>query len=315
MPADEPDAAPCAAPSVGEETHPMTWSRGRLACLVIASLGIIPGVPGCARPPVAGGGRVVLMNVPAPSLPAGTREAFVYLPPSYDREPARRYPVVFCLHGGPGECDDWFTHGRLRETLDALAVSGRLPEVIAVAPDGHGPGARERSLWANSFDGRARIEDFIVRDVVAWADTALRILPGAAHRTLLGISDGGDAAIRLLVRYPDVFGGAAGLSGRYRPHADAGYEAVTGPPPGRDSVLRSLAALSAGEREWSALATRGSRVYFDAGLLDLAAVDCVRLDRRLAALGVPHESHVYAGWHDWPFWRGRMPAALRAVVR
>ena len=210
---------------------------------------------------------------------------------------------------------DWFDQAHVNDTFDALAAAGSLPELIAVAPDGHGPGARGRSLWANSADGRSPIEDFLVRDVVAWADTAWRTERGAEHRALLGLSDGGDAAIRLLIRYPGVFGGGAGLSGTYQLRSVAGYEAVLGPPPGRDSVLRALSPLCESDRVLAALGRSGARVYFDAGSFDLAWFDEVRLHARLRALHVPHEWHVYPGWHDWPFWRRRAALALRAVVR
>jgi enterochelin esterase-like enzyme len=88
-----------------------------------------------------------------------------------------------------------------------------------------------------------------------------------------------------------------------------------GPPPARDSVLRSLAPLCASDAQWRALGRSGARVYFDAGALDLSFLDEMRLRRRLTGLGVAHEAHEYVGWHNWPFWRLRLPQALRAVVR
>jgi enterochelin esterase-like enzyme len=287
-----------------------------LAALVLALAGAA-GLAGdwwprAARPEWPAG-RVEDFTFASPSLPVPARSARVYLPPSWDREPARRYPVIYFLHGGPGWNGDWFTQGALRESLDALIGTGRIPELIAIAPDGHGPGRRGRSLWANSFDGRWRVEDFLLHDVIGWADSALRTLPDARDRALVGISDGGDAAVRLLLCHPDVFGACAGLSGRYRPHGPAGYEAIAGPPPGRDSVLRACAplALPAGR----VTRARGARIYFDAGVIDLAARDGLELHARLDRLGVPNESHVYAGWHDWPFWRRRYATALPFVTR
>lgn len=50
-------------------------------------------------------GQVVEIEVPAPSLAGNlleipdTQNAAVYLPPSYDNEPDRRYPAVFSFMG------------------------------------------------------------------------------------------------------------------------------------------------------------------------------------------------------------------------
>jgi S-formylglutathione hydrolase FrmB len=152
-----------------------------------------------------------------------------------------------------------------------------------------------------------------VRDVVPWADRTLRTVPDARHRALVGISDGGDAAVLLVMRHPDTFAGGAGLSGRYRPHDPGGYEAVVGPPGVRERVLRRCSAL---EFPAETLAReRGIALWFDAGALDPVAGDCRALDHRLDSLGVRHQAHVYFGWHDWPFWRRRMAVALPWLAR
>jgi putative tributyrin esterase len=285
-------------------------SRGSPATLA-ALLALLAATAAHALP----AGRVIRVSVPSPRMSGGARRALVYLPPSYDRDPARRYPLVILLHGGPGSCEDWFVHGHAAGTFDALAAAGTVPELIAIAPDGHGPGARGRSLWANAAGGGAPVEDFLVRDLVPWADRSFRTRPGAASRALVGLSDGADAAVRLLLRHPDVFGAAAGLSGRYSPHEARGYEAVVGPPPGRARRLRALAPLAAPDSSFERLRRDGARLYFDAGLFDLAWGDEQALAARLRARRVPFESHLYPGWHDWPFWRRRLPIALRAVVR
>jgi enterochelin esterase-like enzyme len=259
-------------------------------------------------------GRLLMASLPARSLGLELRPLRIYLPPSYALAPGtRRYPVVYLLHGGPGQCDDWFERGRMREILDAGIANGTLPEMIVIAPDGHGQGRQGRSLWTNGWDGRHRIEDFATGDVVAWADSALRTVPDERHRALLGLSDGGDAALRLMLRHPERFGAAAGLSGQFRPRGPRGYEGVVGGPPARDSILRACSLLQTPPRELARLA--GHTLYFDSGLMDNLALDAMQLHLRLAALGVPHAWHLYPGWHDWPFWRRRIPVALGVIGR
>jgi hypothetical protein len=50
------------------------------------------------------------------------RDVFVYLPPSYDREPNRRYPVVYTLHGYGLHAAHWVgfaNFGALQKDLSA----------------------------------------------------------------------------------------------------------------------------------------------------------------------------------------------------
>ncbi len=272
---------------------------------------------GCAadpHPPVAHG-RVVPVPLPAPALGLRSRDAFVYLPPSYDSPAARtrHYPVVYLLHGGPGWPGDWFQHGHAQHTLDALIAAGRIPEVIAVAPDGRGAGRKGMSLWLDSWDGRSRIETYFTRDVIAGVDSALRTIPDERHRALMGISDGGDAALRLLFRHPALFGAAAGLSGRYHPHGVNGLEDVVGPPPWRARLLEDEAALRLASA--AAPELHDKHIYYDAGVLDATAWDVAAMDARLGLLGVPHVSHLYVGYHDWPFWSRRLGVALPVITQ
>ena len=102
-----------------------------------------------APEPVAQRGTLSPMQCPAPSNGDSARLVFVYLPPSYGRPEGvgRHYPVVYLLHGGPGWPGDWFQHGHLDRVLDRAIAEGRIPETIAIAPDGRGVGRKGMSLW------------------------------------------------------------------------------------------------------------------------------------------------------------------------
>lgn len=282
----------------------------RAACLALLCAGCAPRL----RPDVPHG-RVVGMQFAAPTLGIAGREALVYLPPGYDAAEARarRYPVVYFLHGGPGWEGDWFQHGALAAILDQLTAERRIPPLIAIAADGRGLGRRGRSLWLDSWDGRSRMASYITRDVVSWADSAFRTLPDARDRALVGISDGATGALGLMFRHPGHFGAAAGLSGRYRAHGAAGLAAVAGPDSIAPWLLRANSPLLTAEDAAPGLA--GHVLYYDSGVLDLDAWDVAAMDARLAVLGVEHESHLYLGWHDWPFWQRRLLVALPVVTR
>src|SRR2546423_12679956 len=99
-------------------------------------------------------------EIAAPSLGGRTRSVRVYLPPSYGRPEsrARRYPVVYLLHGWPGGDGNWPGQGRAAVTLDSMAANRTIPEVIAVMPNGNGPGLFGRSPYLDTWDGKFKLQ-------------------------------------------------------------------------------------------------------------------------------------------------------------
>src|SRR5262249_15460945 len=79
-------------------------------------------LPGLLLPAALARGPVLRLEMPAPSLQQEKRDVRVYLPPSYSRpeSSARRYPVLYLLHGWPGSEGNWFGSGRAAETADRL---------------------------------------------------------------------------------------------------------------------------------------------------------------------------------------------------
>jgi hypothetical protein len=62
------------------------------------------------------------------------RDVFVYLPPSYDREPGRRYPVVYTLHGYGLHAQQWVGFANV-SGLEKGVAAGISREMILVSPD------------------------------------------------------------------------------------------------------------------------------------------------------------------------------------
>jgi S-formylglutathione hydrolase FrmB len=164
-------------------------------------------------------GRVVLERFESTVLagnPAGDpaeRVVPVYLPPGYDDEPARRYPVVFVLAGFSGRGrgllnDDPWSPG-LDERMDALIAAGA-GELILVLPD-----AFTRFGGSQYLDSTAtgRYATHVAEELVARVDARFRTLPGREHRGVAGRSSGGYGALVFGMTRPDVFGAVACHSG------------------------------------------------------------------------------------------------------
>lgn len=263
----------------------------------------------------AGGGRWLLTSTPMQASGAGLRDTRVWLPPSYDRPESatRRYPVVVFLHGWPGSEGNWPGQGRAGETLGALITAGRIPEVIALFPDGTGTGILGRSLWADSWDGRARLETFLAHDLFAWADSAFRTRATAAYRAVIGLSDGATAALNLLIRHPGVFGAAGAHSGDYVIQRDISNRRIFGPEPGASRLRDECSPLLTVAKAAGHL--HGVTIYMDCGQDDESIADNRALHARLDSLGVHHTYAEYPRGHDWPYWRTHLVQSLEAVTK
>ncbi|HEU4625444.1 MAG TPA: alpha/beta fold hydrolase [Steroidobacteraceae bacterium] len=130
------------------------------------------------------------------------RDALVFLPPSYQKEKRRRYPVVYALHGYSIGAEQWSHEIHVPQTLEGAFAQGA-QEMIVVLPDSktmHNGSMYSSSVTTGDF------ETFIARDVVAYMDAHYRTLPERRSRGLVGHSMGGYGATRIGMKHADVFG-------------------------------------------------------------------------------------------------------------
>jgi S-formylglutathione hydrolase FrmB len=130
------------------------------------------------------------------------RDVIVYLPPSYEKDKHRRYPVIYALHGYSIGAEQWSHEIHVPQTIEGAFAQGA-KEAIVVLPDSktiyHG------SMYSSSVT-TGDFENFIARDVVSYIDAHYRTLPNRASRGLVGHSMGGYGASRIGMKHPDVFG-------------------------------------------------------------------------------------------------------------
>jgi S-formylglutathione hydrolase len=187
----------------------MSLSKVRLIILVFCCW-----VLGFSALSQADGGRLVADSLESPALAANLlgdpprRAVSVYLPPAYDQEPARRYPVVYLLHGfhartrlgtGPNQPGRGL---QVIELADDLINRGIIKPLIMVMPDA--ANAYGGSFYLNSTV-TGNWEDFICRDLVGYIDGKYRTIPQAEARGLAGHSMGGYGAFWLGMHHPEIF--------------------------------------------------------------------------------------------------------------
>lgn len=132
----------------------------------------------------------------------------VWKPAKYD--PARRYPVIYFLHGANGT-----------ESADAAGFSGwvakgiekgLLPPVLIVFPNGGMSGYR------------GAVEKMIVEELIPLIDRTYPTLAQRQSRAVVGFSMGGAGGVRLSVLHPELFTAAASMGGRAGGEVNAAAE-------------------------------------------------------------------------------------------
>jgi enterochelin esterase-like enzyme len=130
------------------------------------------------------------------------REVIVFLPPTYNKDKHRRYPVVYALHGYSIGAEQWTHEIHVPQTIEGAFAQGA-KEMIVVLPDSktvHNGSMYSSSVTTGDF------ERFVSHDVVAYIDAHYRTIPDRTSRGLVGHSMGGYGATRIGMKHADVFG-------------------------------------------------------------------------------------------------------------
>jgi predicted alpha/beta superfamily hydrolase len=148
------------------------------------------------------------------------RDVLVYVPPAYEQNPRRRFPVLY-LHDGQNLFDTSTsfagTEWGVDETAERLVQDGRVRPLIIVAIN-HA-GSRRADEFAPTRDshrhaggGAGAYARFVVQELKPFVDRTFRTQPDAAHTALGGSSLGGLVTLHIGLEHPAVFGALAVLS-------------------------------------------------------------------------------------------------------
>jgi enterochelin esterase family protein len=180
-------------------------------------------------------GAVQSVWYPSPILKQKSRRMYVYTPPDYMTSNAR-YPVLYLLHGGGGDEDQWVNLGRTNVIVDNLIAAGKMKPMIVVMPNGnanqivaqgYGYGPIPRPLppargapapgaprgGAVPTGGRGTVQPYegsfpqsLVNEVVPFVDKNFRTIRNKDGRAIAGLSMGGGHTVQATNNNPGVFG-------------------------------------------------------------------------------------------------------------
>ncbi len=142
----------------------------------------------------------------------GTKDVWIWLPPSYESQPHKRYPVIY-MHDGQNVFNpllaSFGNEWSVDEVLSDLISKKKVREAIVVASSSS-PNNRNGEYTFNR-EGNL-YGQFLVENLKPFIDSSFRTLRSRKNTFLMGSSMGALISFTLLLKHPDTFSKAAGLS-------------------------------------------------------------------------------------------------------
>jgi len=253
----------------------------------------------------------VRVHAAFPSSYVPARDVLVWLPPGYEADTTRRYPVVY-FHDGQNVFDgatsfipgsEWGAD----EAADAAVRAGRLPPCILVAVGNSPRRIDEYTAVADARHGGGHLDAygrFLTGELVPFVDRTYRTLRDPAHTALVGSSLGALASLDLALQHPGRFG----LVGCVSP---AAWWADT-------AIVRSVrAARGHPRRVWLDIGTAeetagadGSRPWVDQARALRDALEACGM----RAGGDLHYEEIEGGRHNEAAWAARVGRIMEFLL-
>ena len=136
------------------------------------------------------------------------RRLVVYVPPEYDSEPGRRFPVLYLRHGNGDLETGWSSIGRAGVILDNLLVQRKATAMIIVMPNGYpgllGEGTTDAAIVETGKE--------LMNDIIPFVEKNYRVLADRESRAIAGLSMGGGQAFLTGLQNLDKFAWVAEFS-------------------------------------------------------------------------------------------------------
>jgi len=176
-----------------------------------------------------------------------SRRAFVYTPPDYDKDPTKRYPVLYLQHGWGEDETAWSNQGRANLIMDNLISEGKIKPFLIVMTYGMTNDTRPGGL--RNFD-IGPFQTVLVDELIPYVDANFRTLSDQSHRAMAGLSMGGMETKSITLKNLDVFSHIGLFSG-----GTISLEDVNNTPGFKEKV--KLVFVSYGSREIDPANRRG----------------------------------------------------------
>lgn len=219
------------------------------------------------------------------------RKLNVYTPPGYSS--AKKYPVLYLLHGIGGDETEWERFCTPDVVLDNLIADGKTVPMIIVMPNGRAQknDRAEGNVFA-AAPAFATFERDLLGDVIPAIESRYSTLTDREHRALAGLSMGGGQTLNFGLGHLDTFAWIGGFSSA--PNTKRPAELV--PDPAATTAQLKLLLLTCGNKDGLINISQGLHAY-------------------LKENNVPHLWHVDGNGHDATHWRNSLYHFAQRIFR
>ena len=216
------------------------------------------------------------------------RQAYVYTPPDYERDPRKRYPVLYLRHGGGENVHGWIKQGMANFTMDNLLAEGKAVPMLIVMDNGYAsrPGEPEPS-GPVAITQQSTVVQVTINDLIPVIDASYRTLADREHRAMAGLSMGSRQTLQITLGNLDKFSWIGAFSR----------------PPLNDFDVK--AAYNGVFNDAAGFNKRVHLLYFGAGTAETAIHDSVKATHD--ALDRAGIKNVFVEFpktaHEWQTWR------------
>lgn len=228
----------------------------------------------------------------------------VMLPPAYESEKDKKYPVLYFLHG-LGENEQTLLRGGGWGMIEDLRQQHTIGDFLLVAPEGRG------GFFIDAAAGGERYNQFFLAEFLPFIETHFRIVRDRKHRGVTGLSMGGFGALRVAFAHPELFGSVSAQSAALITETPQQINADVRDAGPLAKLLGNVFGNPVDVAHWNAnnpfilaqrnrIALKTEAIYFNCGEQDEFgfAEGASKLHKQLLAEGVRHEFHLYPGGHD-----------------
>ncbi|MFN6484647.1 MULTISPECIES: alpha/beta hydrolase [unclassified Nostoc] len=223
----------------------------------------------------------------------------VSLPPGYEQNPKKSYPVIFLLHGGHGNPTDWFIQnkGQALKTVEQLYTTGKLPPSIIITPDGNDKRGSSPYRDPEYIDGpNGKVSTAVGDELVKVVQSRYRTLNNPDFWAIGGLSSGGWGAMNVGLHNVDRFSILFSHSGYFHDKS--------GPANSPIFYIKTIPVQ----------AQKRLKIYLDSGTSDFDEIkEAERFSQVLNKLKIQNSFRQFPGSHTWQYWREHLADSLTFV--
>lgn len=250
----------------------------------------IQGAPQPDAPPTTPQDKQLKLNFQLESFDSkamGTvRQYGLILPPDYNQNSNKRYPVIFLLHGGHDDASAWVKKIGVMRVLEELYKNKKLPYSIVITPDGNDQRGSSPLFDPQYYDGpHGKVGTLIGSELPQLVKSRYRALKSPQFWAIGGLSSGGWGAVNIGLHHVENFNILFSHIGYFTDKS--------GPENSPQEFVKTLPVEQ----------RKQLRIYFDAGKDDLEGKEFVesaqKFHETLKELGIENEFNIFPGGHGF----------------